>query len=78
MTQRDKLIAKMRARPVQADIEDVEKVLELFGWQRQRQKGSHVSYGSPGITEIFTVSVHNGRVKQVYVKKLCALLGLDE
>jgi len=29
--QRDKLIAKMRARPVEADFKDVEKILEIFG-----------------------------------------------
>ncbi len=78
MTQREKLIAKMRARPVEADLEDVEKILELFGWVRQRQKGSHVSYGTPGVTEIFTLPVHHGKVKQVYIKKLCILLRLDE
>ena len=78
MTQREKLIAKMRARPVQADFTDVESILELFGWERKRQKGSHCSYGKAGVAEIFTVPVHDGKVKQVYVKKLCALLGLDE
>ena len=78
MTQRDKLIAKMKARPVEADFADVEKILELFGWKRVRQKGSHFSYGAKGVAEIFTVPVHNGKVKQGYIKKLCTLLGLDE
>jgi len=78
MTQRDKLIAKMRARPVEADFSDIEKTLEIFGWKRMRQKGSHFSYGKWGVAEIFTVAVHNGKVKQIYIKKLCALLGLDE
>lgn len=77
MAQRDKLIARMKARPVEADFADVEKILELFGWARVRQKGSHFSYGAKGVAEIFTVPVHNGKVKQGYIKKLCTLLGLD-
>ncbi len=43
MTQREKLIAKMRARPVEARVEDVQAVLEALWLARQDAKGQSTS-----------------------------------
>lgn len=35
---REKLIERIRARPVEADFSDVEALLEMFGWSLDRIK----------------------------------------
>jgi predicted RNA binding protein YcfA (HicA-like mRNA interferase family) len=79
VTQLDKLIEKIKARPVEADFADVRRLLEAHGWNQNRQKGSHCSFVKPGASTIFTVPLIGGRrVKRVYLVKLCELLGLDD
>jgi antitoxin HicB len=48
MEQPDKLISKIRARPPEANFDDVRNLLEAFGWQRANEKGSHVTFRKPG------------------------------
>ncbi len=78
MSQRDKLVAKMRKRPVEADFDDVRKLLEWDGWRKARQSGSHATFVKPGQPTIFTVPTHGGKVKRTYIVQLCELLRLDE
>jgi predicted RNA binding protein YcfA (HicA-like mRNA interferase family) len=76
MARRDKLIARVRARPPLADFDDVRAVLELFGWERARQSGSHVSFTKPG-ERTLTIPNFHGKVKRVYLDEICKRLGLD-
>lgn len=77
MTKRDKLIARMRARPVEADFSDVKALLELFGWSLDRSKGSHHTFNKDG-EDSFTVSTVNGRrVRQYQLDDICKRLELD-
>jgi hypothetical protein len=48
MTRRDKLIAKIRAQPVEAEFADVRAVLEFFGWTEGRSSGSHHAFIKSG------------------------------
>jgi predicted RNA binding protein YcfA (HicA-like mRNA interferase family) len=78
VTRRDKLIARIRARPPEADFNDVRAVLEAFGYHDRGGKGSHhvfVKEGSPPVT---VPTVGGRRVKRHYLDKLCELLELDE
>jgi predicted RNA binding protein YcfA (HicA-like mRNA interferase family) len=77
MTRRDKLVERIRRRPPTAKFSDVRLLLEDGGWILARTKGSHHSFTKPGSNQ-FTVPVHNGDVKRVYLDRLCELLGLDE
>lgn len=79
MTRREKRIARLRARPVEADIEDAHWVLTEFGWTRRSNAGgSHVVYEKPGETPI-TVPVKGGqKVKRRYIDMICVRLHLDE
>ena len=78
MSKADKLIARIRARPVEADFDDVAHVLQHFGWERMRENGSHVSFGKDGEPPIVIPKKHGRKVKQIYLDKICERLGLDE
>ncbi len=77
MSRRDKLIARVCARPPEADFSDVRALLEEFGWQLGRERGSHVTFVKAGEFPI-TVPKSGGRkVKRVYLDMICQRLGLD-
>ena len=78
MSQRDKLIARILARPPEADFGDVRRFLKLYGYRFDRQKGSHVVFVKPGAPPI-TVPLRGGRkVARTYLAQICELLGLDD
>jgi predicted RNA binding protein YcfA (HicA-like mRNA interferase family) len=76
VTQRQKLIDRIRGRPPQASFDEVRQLLEAFGWQQARQSGSHVSFTKRGERTI-VVPRHNENVKRVYLDQICSRLGLD-
>lgn len=76
MTKRDKLVDRIRQRPPVADFDDVRAVLELHGWSFDRQRGSHASFTKDGEHSI-TVPIAHGKVKRVYLTRICEALGLD-
>lgn len=78
MSKIDKLIARIKARPVEADFEDVELVLRYCGWEIAHERGSHVSFSKTGEMPIVIPRKHGRKVKQIYLDKLCERLGLDE
>ena len=77
MSQRDKLIARIVARPPIADFYDVRRVLELFGWEQARQSGSHVSFVKAGERPIIIPLQSGRKVKRVYLDQICERLRLD-
>lgn len=78
MTRRGKLIAKIRARPPEADFADVALLLQEFGWEMRSQKGSHCVFVKPGETPITVVRDRGRRVKRGYLDRICERLGLDQ
>jgi predicted RNA binding protein YcfA (HicA-like mRNA interferase family) len=66
VSQRDKVIARIRARPVEADLRDVRALLEEFGWTLDRTRGSHATFVKQGEFPI-TLSTHGGKVKRTYL-----------
>jgi predicted RNA binding protein YcfA (HicA-like mRNA interferase family) len=78
MTRLDKLIARIKARPPQADFGDVAAVLEAFGYERKRQEGSHVAFKKLGERTIIVPLVSGRKVNRVCLDQICELLGLDD
>ncbi|HEU5423934.1 MAG TPA: type II toxin-antitoxin system HicA family toxin [Nitrolancea sp.] len=78
MSRRDKLIARILARPPQADFDDVRAVLEEFGWVLARERGSHCTFAKPGEYPIIVPKVGGRKVKRVYLDMICDRLGLDD
>lgn len=78
MSRDEKLIAKIRARPSEADFRDVKRLLEDFGWVIDRERGSHVTFVKGSEPSLLIVK-HGGRqVKRGYLDRICERLGLDE
>lgn len=78
MSQFEKSIERLRARPPEASFEDVTRVLQGFGWRHARQRGSHVSFTKAGERSITVPLLAGTRVKRAYVSEICRRLGLDE
>lgn len=76
MARDEKLIERIRARPVQADFSDVRRLLELEGWVLARTAGSHHQFTKAG-ERTLSVPVHNHRVKRYILNEICHRLGLD-
>ena len=78
MTKRAKLVARIRARPPEADFDDVRTLMRAYGWTIDREGGSHAIFVKPGERSIVVPKVGGRRVKRVYLDQLCDLLGLDD
>ena len=79
MSRIEKLVAKIKARPPEASVGDVVKVLEAYGWALRSQTGSHLSFRKPGDSRLLTISsVHGKSVKTTYLNIVCDYLGLDD
>jgi predicted RNA binding protein YcfA (HicA-like mRNA interferase family) len=79
VSQVDKLVRKLHARPPDAGFEDVRKVLEHYGWQLARNESSHATFVKAVERDIFTVpKVHGKMVKRTCLDKICNLIGMDD
>ncbi len=78
MTQLDKLIEKICARPPSARFSDVQALLRAMGWRLDREKGSHVTFVKDGERAISVPKDLGKMVKRVYLDDVCERLGLDE
>lgn len=60
------------------DFADVRKVLEAYGWEQVRQKGSHVTFWKQGEARSLTLPIaHGNRVKGSYIRVVLIRLGLE-
>jgi predicted RNA binding protein YcfA (HicA-like mRNA interferase family) len=78
MSQFEKLVERIRARPPEADFSDVMKVLENFGRARARRRESHVTFSKAGETPIVVPLVGGRKVRRRYLDMICERLGLDD
>ncbi|BAY19362.1 hypothetical protein NIES2109_48120 [Nostoc sp. HK-01] len=78
MSKLKKLIKQFLNRPPEVKFEDLRLLLEAFGFEEKRSKGSHHSFrDSQGRT--VTVPKKGGqKVKGVYVQQIIDLLNLEE
>lgn len=79
MSQRDKLVEKIRKRPVEARYSDVERLLVHFDWtKRSGTSSKHVVFTKKGESRIVVPKVGGKMVKRVYLDQICERLGLDD
>jgi len=78
MAKRDKLIARIRARPPEASFDDVMLLLLEFGWEMRGQQGSHCVFVKPGEYPITVPLLKGRKVKRRYLDVICERLGLDD
>lgn len=77
VSQRRKRIEKILSRPTQMTFAEVEKILEDFGLQCVRTKGSHHFFRGGGVGPIVVPTVNGRWVATEYLDQICVHLGLD-
>jgi predicted RNA binding protein YcfA (HicA-like mRNA interferase family) len=84
MSKRDKLRQKLRNRPADGTMRDVETLLGQFGFSLARIRGSHhiFEYDQGGTVVQLVVPMHGRKVKKVYIQlvieKLDALFPVED
>ena len=76
MSKREKLRQKLRDQPADSTMQDVQTLLERFGFILARIRGSHhiFEYDQGGATSQIVVPMHGRKVKKVYVQRVIELL----
>ena len=73
----DKLLAKIKARPSEADYRDVRALLEAFGWTERKGKGSHSVFTKAGERSITVPTISGRKIKRYILDQIIERLGLD-
>jgi predicted RNA binding protein YcfA (HicA-like mRNA interferase family) len=70
MSKREKLRRKLRNHPAEANIQDVQTLLQRFGFSLARTRGSHYifEYDDGEHFQQIVVPVHGRKVKKVYIQ----------
>jgi len=77
VTQIEKLVERLRRARGEADYADLHRLLQHYGWTRERQAGSHVTYKKAG-QEPISFPLLSGRwVKSSYRRLVLRRLGFE-
>jgi predicted RNA binding protein YcfA (HicA-like mRNA interferase family) len=74
----ERILARLRRHPPEADFGDVRLVLEAYGWTKNHETGSHAIFAKSGERAISVPKVGGRRVKRVYIREVLARLGLGD
>lgn len=73
-----KIVKELLANPPEVRFEDLQYVLEAFGFQAKRSKGSHHTFANRK-GQVLTIPKKGGqKVKRVYIKRVVDLLELEQ
>jgi Predicted periplasmic or secreted lipoprotein len=73
-----KLIEQFLNQPPEVRFEDVRYLLETFGFEEKRSKGSHHSFRDSQARKITIPKKGGQKVKGIYVQQIVELLNLEE
>ena len=66
----EKIIEKMKNQPNGIILQEIEKVLNAYGYNKDRQRGSHNIYYND-IRERINIPVHGkGQIKSIYIQNI--------
>ena len=75
MSKKDKLLQRIRQNPKNVSFRDLRTLLESYGFELRRTKGSHNSFvGYVGDKSVLIVIPYNQPLQAVYVKKALAFI----
>jgi predicted RNA binding protein YcfA (HicA-like mRNA interferase family) len=75
MSKRQKLLQRIQRSPKNVSFDDLRKLLELYGFELKRSKGSHHSFVGYVSTKKATIVIpYRYPLQTVYVKKALALI----
>lgn len=73
MSQIEKLEEKLRNNSEGVKYFSLENLLNHYGFEKRKGKGSHVNFTHPKLKEakdLITIPSHDGNVKRIYVEKI--------
>lgn len=73
-----KLVSRFLTEPHRVDFDDVQRLLEAFGYQLRKGPGSHRVFHKRGAGSITLPTVEGSHIKAVYVKRVVDWLNLEE
>jgi predicted RNA binding protein YcfA (HicA-like mRNA interferase family) len=77
MVSRDKLLEKMLSKPPEVTFAEFERFMEMNGWKKNRERGSHAIFVSPE-GRMLTVPRRHGRtVSRTYIIQALKVLELE-
>ncbi len=74
----EKLIERFLKKPPEVRFDDVRYLLETFGFEEKRSKGSHHSFRDTKGRKITIPKKEGQKVKGIYVQKIIELLNIEE
>lgn len=74
----EKLVEQFLNQPPEVRFEDVRYLLEAFGFEEKRSKGSHHSFRDSQGRKITVPKKGGQKVKGIYVQQIVQLLNLEE
>ena len=75
----DKIINKMKRQPHGIKLQEIEKVLKAYGYERVRQKGSHITYKNNFAGERVVLAIHGkNTLKRAYVENILEVIDEGE
>ena len=74
----EKLVEQFLNKPPEVRFEDVRYLLEAFGFEEKRSKGSHHSFRDSQGRKITVPKKGGQKVKGIYVQQIVELLNLEE
>ncbi|HBR00467.1 MULTISPECIES: type II toxin-antitoxin system HicA family toxin [unclassified Roseofilum] len=78
MSKLEKLIELFLRDPPEVRFNQVQSLLESFGFEEKRSKGSHHTFRNPDGLKITVPKTGGKMVKRVYVQQIVKLLNLEE
>ncbi len=76
MSKRERLRQKLRSLPADADMRDVQTLLERFGFKFVRTRGSHhiFEYDDGKRSSQIVFPLHGNKVKRVYIRRVIEII----
>jgi predicted RNA binding protein YcfA (HicA-like mRNA interferase family) len=74
----EKLVNQFLATPPEVSFQDVEYVLEAFGFEEKRSRGSHHTFEDDQGRVIVVPKKGGKTVKRTYLKEIIKILNLEE
>ncbi|AVH67913.1 MULTISPECIES: type II toxin-antitoxin system HicA family toxin [Nostoc cyanobionts] len=78
MSRLRKLVDRFLKRPPEVRFQEVYYLLEAFGFEEKKSKGSHHSFRNSQGKTITVPKTGGQKVKGIYVQQIVELLNLDE
>ena len=74
----EKIIKKMQNQPNGIKLQEVEKVLNEYGYNKNRQKGSHIIYKNE-LGEVIGLAIHGkDTIKRDYIEIMLKMIGEED